>query len=179
MLCETPRARKDVAKFARRLNHAQRRAPGFRPNRRRKYPAPRQDLITMDGKEPNHGAGVAIRSAMADTNTNEIPVARKLFERLDRAGRRVSLDSSPHKDLCRVRNPTPPGPGRVPPPRRQPLFPFAKPPAQTQTPNHDGLPCHHGQGQSCQNPQICDLQALKTLKTLSCIRAGSKQGLKN
>jgi len=66
---------------------------------------PREDLIVVDGKEPNHGAGDAVLSALTvpsqfylgsalvDTKTNEIPVARKLFAELDLAGRRVALDA--------------------------------------------------------------------------------------
>jgi hypothetical protein len=66
---------------------------------------PREDLIVLDGKEPNHGPGDAILSAvtvpsqfylgsaLVDTKTNEIPVARELFAELDLAGRRVALDA--------------------------------------------------------------------------------------
>jgi len=68
-------------------------------------PAPRQDLIVMDGKEPKQGGGHSVLtavtvpsqhylgSAIVDTKTNEIPVARQLFERLDLEGRKVSLDA--------------------------------------------------------------------------------------
>ena len=66
---------------------------------------PPDDLIVADGKEPNHGPGDAIMSAvtvpsqfylgsaLVDTKTNEIPVARELFGELDLAGRRVALDA--------------------------------------------------------------------------------------
>lgn len=66
---------------------------------------PREELIVLDGKEPNHGPGDAVLSAvtvpsqfylgsaLVDTKTNEIPVARELFADLDLAGRRVSLDA--------------------------------------------------------------------------------------
>lgn len=66
---------------------------------------PREDLIVVDGKEPNHGPGDAVLSAvtvpsqfylgsaLVDTKTNEIPVARELFAELDLAGRRVALDA--------------------------------------------------------------------------------------
>jgi hypothetical protein len=66
---------------------------------------PREDLIVLDGKEPNHGPGDAVLSAvtvpsqfylgsaLVVTKTNEIPVARELFAELDLAGRRVSLDA--------------------------------------------------------------------------------------
>ena len=60
---------------------------------------------TLDGKEPRHGGGHSVLtavsvpsqhylgSAMVDIKTNEIPVARELFERLDLDGRVVSLDA--------------------------------------------------------------------------------------
>jgi hypothetical protein len=66
---------------------------------------PPHDLIVVDGKEPNHGPGDAILSAvtvpsqfylgsaLVDTKTNEIPVARQLFGQLDLAGRTVALDA--------------------------------------------------------------------------------------
>jgi len=66
---------------------------------------PPHELIAVDGKEPRHGPGDAILSAVTvpsqfylgsarvDTKTNEIPVARELFGELDLAGRRVALDA--------------------------------------------------------------------------------------
>jgi hypothetical protein len=66
---------------------------------------PPQDLIVVDGKEPKHGPGDAVLSAvtvpsqfylgsaLVDTKTNEIPVARQLFGDLDLAGRRLALDA--------------------------------------------------------------------------------------
>jgi hypothetical protein len=66
---------------------------------------PPAELIVVDGKEPKHGPGDAILSAvtvpgqfylgsaLVDTKTNEIPVARALFGELDLAGRRVALDA--------------------------------------------------------------------------------------
>jgi hypothetical protein len=66
---------------------------------------PREDLIVVDGKEPNHGTGDAVLSAvtvpsqfylgsaLVDAKTNEIPVARELFAELELAGRRVALDA--------------------------------------------------------------------------------------
>jgi hypothetical protein len=66
---------------------------------------PPHELIAVDGKEPRHGPGDAILSAVSvpslfylgsalvDTKTNEIPVARELFGGLDLAGRRVALDA--------------------------------------------------------------------------------------
>lgn len=66
---------------------------------------PPEELIAIDGKEPNHGPGDAILSAVSvpsqfylgsalvDTKTNEIPVARQLFGQLDLAGRTVALDA--------------------------------------------------------------------------------------
>ena len=66
---------------------------------------PPHELIAVDGKEPRHGPGdallsavtvpspVYLGSALVDTKTNEIPVARELFGGLDLAGRWVSLDA--------------------------------------------------------------------------------------
>jgi hypothetical protein len=68
-------------------------------------PPPPNELIAMDGKEPKHGGGQSVLtavcvpsqyyldSAMVDTKTNEIPVAQKLFPDLDLKGRFVSLDA--------------------------------------------------------------------------------------
>lgn len=69
-------------------------------------PAPPQELVVMDGKEPNHGSGASILtaitvpsqyylgSALVDKKTNEIPVAQKdLIPPLDLEGRFVSLDA--------------------------------------------------------------------------------------
>ena len=137
-LCGAPRGQKDIAKFARGLSQAQRRALGIRRNRQGKYPAPTQPtfcrllqrvdarkveevilafqeqvrgpapqdhLIVLDGKEPKHGSGASILSAITvpsqhylgsavvDQKTNEIPVARELFNRLELEDRLVSLDA--------------------------------------------------------------------------------------
>ena len=137
VLCGAPRGSKDLAKFARRLSQAQRRALGIR-RRHGRYPAPSQptfwrllqeisgaeleaillavqeqlrgpapknELIAMDGKEPKHGGGQSVLTAICvpsqyllgtaivDTKTNEIPVARQLFPSLDLKGRFVSLDA--------------------------------------------------------------------------------------
>jgi len=66
---------------------------------------PAEELVVVDGKEPRHGPGQAVLaavtvpgqfylgSALVDTKTNEIPVARELFGALDLAGRVVSLDA--------------------------------------------------------------------------------------
>jgi hypothetical protein len=66
---------------------------------------PPDERIAVDGKEPRHGPGDAILtavsvpsqfywgSALVDTKTNEIPVARELFGELDLAGRTVALDA--------------------------------------------------------------------------------------
>ena len=66
---------------------------------------PPHELIAVDGKEPRHGPGDAILSAvtvpsqfdlgsaLVDPKTNEIPVARELFGELDLAGRWVALDA--------------------------------------------------------------------------------------
>jgi hypothetical protein len=68
-------------------------------------PAPAHELIVLDGKQPKHGGGQSVLSAvsvpsqhylgsaMVDTKTNEIPVARELFKKLDLDGRKVSLDA--------------------------------------------------------------------------------------
>lgn len=66
---------------------------------------PPEELIAVDGKEPRHGPGDAILtavtvpsqfylgSALVDTKTNEIPVARELFGELNLTGRTVALDA--------------------------------------------------------------------------------------
>jgi len=66
---------------------------------------PTDELIVLDGKEPRAGGGHSVLtavtvpsqyylgSAMVDQKTNEIPVARELFHRLDLDGRKVSLDA--------------------------------------------------------------------------------------
>ena len=66
---------------------------------------PADELIVLDGKEPNHGGGESVLSAvcvpsqyylgsaLVDQKTNEIPVAQQLFGELDLAGRNVSLDA--------------------------------------------------------------------------------------
>lgn len=137
MICGAPRGSKDLAKFARKLSQAQRRALGIRP-RHGRYPAPSQptlwrmleaidgtaleqalqavqarlrgpppkdELIALDGKEPKHGGGQEVltavcvpsqyylASAIVETKTNEIPVARRLLEDLDVRGRLISLDA--------------------------------------------------------------------------------------
>ena len=68
-------------------------------------PAPQEELIVLDGKQPRQGGGQAVLSAVTvpslhflgsatvDTKTNEIPVARELFQKLDLDGRKVSLDA--------------------------------------------------------------------------------------
>lgn len=136
--CGAPRGQKDLAKFAKGLSQARRRALGIRQQEDRSYPAPSQptfcrlmehiddealekvflkvqeqirgpappdELIVLDGKEPRHGGGHSVLtavtvpsqhylgSAMVDTKTNEIPVARDLFNKLDLDGRKVSLDA--------------------------------------------------------------------------------------
>ncbi|MCI0354758.1 MAG: ISAs1 family transposase, partial [Acidobacteria bacterium] len=69
-------------------------------------PAPPNELVVIDGKEPRHGSGTSVLSAITvpsqhllgsavvDQKTNEIPVAQKqLIPTLDLAGRLVSLDA--------------------------------------------------------------------------------------
>ncbi len=64
------------------------------------------ELINIDGKEPKHGSGDAVLTAVTSQSqfylgsalvptekTNEIPVARTLLEKLDLDGRIVSLDA--------------------------------------------------------------------------------------
>ena len=69
-------------------------------------PTPRDELVVMDGKEPRHGSGASILtavtvpsqhylgSAVVDEKTNEIPVAQQeLIPPLDLEDRFVSLDA--------------------------------------------------------------------------------------
>lgn len=68
-------------------------------------PAPPGELVALDGKEPKHGGGLGVLtavtvpsqyylgSALVDQKTNEIPVARHLFPQLDLEGCWVSLDA--------------------------------------------------------------------------------------
>jgi len=69
-------------------------------------PSPKNELVVMDGKEPRHGSGTSILtaismpgqhylgSALVDQKTNEIPVAQEdLIPTLDLEGRFVSLDA--------------------------------------------------------------------------------------
>ena len=68
-------------------------------------PAPPDELIVLDGKQPRHGGGHAVLtavtvpgqhylgSAIVDQKTSEIPAARALFHKLDLDGRKVSLDA--------------------------------------------------------------------------------------
>jgi hypothetical protein len=68
-------------------------------------PAPPGELVALDGKEPKHGGGYSVLtavcvpsqyylgSAIVDTKTNEIPVAQNLFPDLELQGRFVSLDA--------------------------------------------------------------------------------------
>lgn len=65
----------------------------------------KEELVALDGKEPKHGGGHSILSAVSvpsqhylgsavvDKKTNEIPVARTLLPKLDLEGRFVSLDA--------------------------------------------------------------------------------------
>ena len=68
-------------------------------------PAPPDELIVLDGKQPRPGSGHSVLtavpvpsqhylgSALVDQKTNEIPVARELFKNLELDGRKVSLDA--------------------------------------------------------------------------------------
>ncbi|MDR3377877.1 MAG: ISAs1 family transposase [Verrucomicrobiae bacterium] len=137
VLCGAPRGSKDLAKFARKLSQAQRRALGIRLRHGRypapsqptfwrllqeisgvkleqilvsvqeqlRGPAPKNELVALDGKEPKHGGGQSVltavcvpsqyylASAIVNTKTNEIPVAQRLFQDLDLRGQLVSLDA--------------------------------------------------------------------------------------
>jgi hypothetical protein len=138
VLCEAPRGQKDLAKFAKRLTTAQRRALGVRRNAHGDYPAPSQstwcrffqqvdavqveqqllaiqaqgrgpapkdELVVLDGKEPKHGTGDSVLtaicapsqyylgSALVDQKTNEIPVLRDLCRKLELEGRPVAADA--------------------------------------------------------------------------------------
>lgn len=86
----------DAAKLEQALLEYQRQIRG---------PAPQDELVVLDGKEPHAGGGHSVLtavsvpsqhylgSAMVDQKTNEIPVARELFHRLELDGRQVSLDA--------------------------------------------------------------------------------------
>jgi hypothetical protein len=88
-------------------------------------PVPKKELIALDGKEPNHGGGHSVltavcvpsqyylASAVIDLKTNEIPVAQKLFPDLDLKGRFVSLDAL-HTQIWRHRKRPAPAFGRFP-----------------------------------------------------------------
>lgn len=67
---------------------------------------PQEDLVVLDGKQPKHGGGQIVLSAVSAASqfylgsaivekdkTNEIPIARQLFEKLNLQGRLVSLDA--------------------------------------------------------------------------------------
>jgi hypothetical protein len=68
-------------------------------------PAPQDELVVLDGKEPKHGGGQGVLTAICvpsqyylasgivETKTNEIPVARQLLEQMDLDGRFVCLDA--------------------------------------------------------------------------------------
>src|ERR1041384_2463487 len=68
-------------------------------------PAPKDELVSIDGKEPAHGGGQTILTAIAvpsqyylgsavvETKTNENTVAPQLLEKLDLEGRFVCLDA--------------------------------------------------------------------------------------
>lgn len=68
-------------------------------------PAPKEDVVAMDGKEPKHSRGQQLLTAVCVPSqyylgsepvaekTNEIPVARQLCKRLDLVDRLVGLDA--------------------------------------------------------------------------------------
>jgi len=67
--------------------------------------APKDQLVVLDGKEPKHGSGASVLSAVTvpsqhylgsavvQEKTNEIPIARELFKQLELQDRLVSLDA--------------------------------------------------------------------------------------
>jgi len=73
--------------------------------RRLRGPAPKEQVVAIDGKEPKHSRGQHLLTAVAvpsqyylgsapvDRKTNEIPVARELVTRLDLSGCLVGLDA--------------------------------------------------------------------------------------
>lgn len=90
-------ARVDQAKLEATLQEIQQQVRG---------PAPKEELVVIDGKEPNHGSGASVLtavsvpsqyylgSAVVDVKTNEIPVAQeRLIPPMDLEGRFVSLDA--------------------------------------------------------------------------------------
>jgi hypothetical protein len=95
-LFQTAKKRVDAAKVEQVILAIQEQVRG---------PAPKDQLIVLDGKEPKHGSGASVLtavsipsqyylgSALVDQKTNEIPVARELFNRLELEGRLVSLDA--------------------------------------------------------------------------------------
>ena len=95
MLCDAPRGQKDLAKLARRLTQHQRRALGIRPNPQGFFPAPSQSTFSrlLAGLAITVPSQFYLGSALVDTKTNEIPVARELFGTLDLTGRSVALDA--------------------------------------------------------------------------------------
>jgi hypothetical protein len=68
-------------------------------------PAPKEEIVVFDGKQPKHGGGQSVLTAMSspsqrylasaivDTKTNEIPVAQELLGKMDLESRLVSLDA--------------------------------------------------------------------------------------
>ena len=73
-------------------------------------PAPKDQLVVMEGKEPKHGSGASILSAVTvpaeyylgsavvEEKTNEIPVARELFAHLNLEERRGSCCLPPIRE---------------------------------------------------------------------------------
>jgi hypothetical protein len=86
----------DAARLNQTLLQIQQRVRGVAPN---------EELVVLDGKEPRHGSGASILtavsvpsqhylgSALVSDKTNEIPVAQQLIPHLDLEGRLVSLDA--------------------------------------------------------------------------------------
>lgn len=94
------------SRFLAGINAAELNQTLLRIQRQLRGPAPGQELVVMDGKEPRHGSGASLLtavtvpsqhylgSAVVDQKTNEIPVAQKeLIPPLDLEDRFVSLDA--------------------------------------------------------------------------------------
>jgi hypothetical protein len=94
------------SRFLSRVDPVQLHAQVLAIQQRLRGPAPAEELVVLDGKEPNHGSGTSLLTAvtvpsqhylgcaLVDQKTNEIPVAQQeLLPRLDLAGRFLSLDA--------------------------------------------------------------------------------------
>lgn len=92
-------------RLLRRVDPLQVEAAILAVQRRLRGPAPKGEVVAIDGKEPKHSRGQHLLTAVAapsqyylasapvDQKTNEIPVARELVGRLDLCGCLVGLDA--------------------------------------------------------------------------------------